>query len=137
MTVLALLSLLVLAVQSAHGLRHSRQTNHVTVLPSEASPILSNLAARSVIPLYELVILRFAEDLSKWINDIPLLWEVTVLNKGAHWLTNTSRCNSCFHVPLVSNTRQYPLCQHQCDTMHLQTSGLLPLSPTKRLWAGR
>ena len=115
MTVLALLSLLVLTFQSAHGLRHSRQTNHIAVLPPEASPILDKLAARSVIPQYELVILRFAEDLSEWVNEIPLLWEVTVLNKGAHFVTNASRCNSWFHVPPAVSSRQQPLCLHQRD----------------------
>lgn len=90
------LLLLVLSLQSADGAKHalltSRATSTFGPLLSEPSPILKDLPARSVGPQYELVVLRYAEDLSNWINTIPLLWDVVVLNKGAEYVVNASRC---------------------------------------------
>ena len=71
-----LLVLLALVLQPAVALRRSRHMSRVAVssLPSDPSPILKDLAARSKVPQYELVILRFAEDLSSWVDKVPLLW---------------------------------------------------------------
>ena len=89
----AFLVLLFLTLQPASGSKRSRQNSRATVslLPSEPSPILKGLAPRSAVPQYELVISRFAEDLSSWVDKVPLLWEVTVLNKGADIVLNANR----------------------------------------------
>ena len=89
----ALLVLLFLILQPASGSKRSRQNGRATVglLPSEPSPILKGLGPRPIVPQYEIVISRFAEDLSGWVDNIPLLWEVTVLNKGADIVLNANR----------------------------------------------
>ena len=88
-----LLLLLAFALPPASALKHARHASHIAVGPllSEPSPILRDLPPRSEVPQYELVILRYAEELSGWVNEVPLLWEVTVLNKGDDLNVNASR----------------------------------------------
>lgn len=47
-----------------------------------SSPILSHLPLPASQREYELVVLRFNEDISTWIKQVPDCWYITVLNKG-------------------------------------------------------
>ena len=46
------------------------------------SPILSHLPLPASRREHELVVLRFNEDLSAWVRQVPDFWYITVLNKG-------------------------------------------------------
>ena len=68
----ALLVLLFLTLKPASGSKRSRQNGRATVslLPSEPSTILKGLAPRSAVPQYAVVISRFAENLSSWVDTL-------------------------------------------------------------------
>ena len=46
------------------------------------SPIVSHLPLPAIQREYELVVLRFSEDINSWVKQVPDFWYITVLNKG-------------------------------------------------------